>query len=224
MNLQINRVVFKHEFQKLLWNPVTWAQLLFFHAYAGYFMIKAGLGTFSPENSVLSNYILFFGSAILLLLNSISAGYVFVRPKMYRVIDILLATPLSLNSFVYTSIAVCFAFNSVNFLVHMAIVLSVCHQVPGVRDYIASLIALGINLLTLLLGAYYTLQSKNPSQYTAVMVLLSIMLLTGGVLAKSKLHLSGSDMLIVLVILLIAIQMSYKVVLRHIEKEIVITT
>lgn len=223
MKPQINPILFRHELRRLLWNKVTLAQMFYTHAIMCFVALTTALPGRTCDSDVWISYTLFYGLSVALMFNSISGGYLFVRPKIARVLDAVLASPLSLPSYVATSALACLLFNAVNFALHMVLMLALRQAGPPSWKLLpAALCALALGALLLILLARFTLTAKDPGQGQIVMMFLTIGTLVAGSLVVTHIKPGAGYLCAGAVVLLALLPVVWRLAINTLGKEAVV--
>lgn len=124
MNIEIDRSLFVFQLKTLLANKMSMGMLLFWHwTLGGFAFAKKGVAAgIAPDAVLWTNYGLFLGTCLVAMMAAICVSFTLVKPRAYGMVELLLASPLSLRKFAATSFATCFSFSAVNLALHFLVV------------------------------------------------------------------------------------------------------
>lgn len=176
MKIEIDPTLFRFELKALLLNKLTMFQTVFLQWY----LVRSFFGkgqVASCDALFWTNYGVFVCTAVSALLGAVCVGYVLVKPRANGMVELLLASPLSLRKLISTTLAVCFIFSAANLAVHLTVLILKFGSVPyGAGFYMALAVALAFTLLVLLGSVIFSLRSKDANQLPALLMVLGMML------------------------------------------------
>jgi len=175
MKLEIDPALFWFELKALLRNKLTLGQTLLMHWY----FIRVFFGKAAPASCdavFWTNYGLLICTAVSALMGAVCVGYVLVKPRANGMVELLLASPLSLRKFIGTSLAVCVLFSAANLAVHLAVLVLRFGSFPyGAGFYAALAASLAFTVLITLAAVIFSLRSRDANQLHAVLMMVGML-------------------------------------------------
>ena len=193
MKIEIDRSLLKFQLRTLLTDKTSLFTLVFGHwCLTGIVFGKKGIAALSAADGLLwTNYGLFVGTSVAVVMGAICVGFTLVKPRTYGMVELLLASPLSLRKLVATSFVTCFAFSAVNLAAHFLIIRLKFGAVPyGTGFYLALAAALSFTAFGLLGSALMSLCRKDFEQTHVIMTAAGILLIAAPMFTKLRLEIA----------------------------------
>jgi len=190
MKINIDRALFRFQMRMMLSDRTALVQILIVHYLTnGLVFGKKGVAAAAAADAALwTNYGLFMCSGVLVLAGAVCVGYTLVKPRSFRMVELMLATPLSLRRLAATSFASCFLFSLVNLAVHFGVIWFRFGAVPcGAGFYTALAAALAFSAFLLSCAVVVSLTRKDADQLHAVFLLVGMILAVLGLFTRLRL-------------------------------------
>lgn len=191
MKIEIDHSLFRFQLKTLLTDKVSLAQLLVFHWWvSGLVFAKKGLAAgAAPDGALWVNYGLLICACVTVLMGGICAGFTLVKPRVFGMVELLLASPLSLRKLIGTSFFSCFLFSAVNLGVHFAVIHARFGLVPHGAGFYAALAAvLAFSALFILGAVLVSLRRKDADQLHIVFIAVAMIFVAAGMLTRLSLN------------------------------------
>lgn len=179
MKNSVDPALLRFQLKTLLTDKVALLQLAFFHWWLGNFVFgRKGMAVAAAADAALwTNYGLLVALCVALLMGSVCVGFTLIKPRAYGMVELLLASPLSLRKLAGTSFAACLLFSLGNLAAHFIFLKLRYGAVPFGAGFFLSLTASAALTALLLLGAVVaSLRRKDADQLHVVLIFLGVLI------------------------------------------------
>lgn len=190
MKIEIDRALFSFQLKTLLTDKMSLFILAFWHWWlCGYVFGKKGIAAAAGADALLwANYGLFVGACVAAVMGGVCVNFTLVKPRSYGMVELMLASPLSLRKMVATSAATCFSFSAVNLALHFILIRARFGAVPhGSGFYLGLAAALSFAAFVLLGAAILSLRRKDAEQLHAALTAFGILMFVLPMLTRLRL-------------------------------------
>ena len=179
MTRLIDKTLARFELKALLTDRLSLAQLLFWQWWlsGSVFGAKGVASPASADALLWANYGLFICGAVAVMMAGVCVGFTLVKPRKYRMVELMLASPLPLGRLITTTFSVCMAFSAGNLLLHLLVLRLRYGVVPyGYGFYAGLLAALSLAAFCLLGAVLLALRRRDYDQLHYVLIVLGMLL------------------------------------------------
>ncbi|HBB67761.1 MAG TPA: hypothetical protein DCZ93_10795 [Elusimicrobia bacterium] len=154
-----------------------WQALICHWVLTGFVFAKKGLASAASADAALwTNYGLFVAAAALTMFGGICIGFVLVKPRSYGMVELMLASPLSLRKLAVTSYFTCLLFSVANLALHFLVIGLRFGAVPYGPGFYSALAAATAFAGSVLFGAVIlALRRKDSDQLQGVLLAVGLM-------------------------------------------------
>jgi ABC-type multidrug transport system permease subunit len=182
--------LFRFQLRALLGDRTTLWQLLVAHwVLSGFVFAKKGLASAAGADAALwTNYGLFIAAAAGCMFGAIAVSFTLVKPRDYGMVELMLASPLSLRKLAVTSWLTCLVFSGVNLGLHFLIIGFRFGALPyGSGFYLSLAAAMAFTACVMLGAVILALRRKDAGQLHGVLLAVGLLILAPIMLTKLRL-------------------------------------
>lgn len=193
MKIEIDRALLCFQLKTLLTDKMSLFILAFWHWWlTGFVFGKKGIAAAAGADALLwTNYGLFVGACVAAVMGAVCVNFTLVKPRSYGMIELMLASPLSLRKMAATSAATCFAFSAVNLALHFILIRARFGAVPhGAGFYLGLAAALAFTAFAMLGSAILSLRRKDAEQLHVLLTVFGMLMFVLPMLTKLRLQLA----------------------------------